>query len=93
MVSTTAPFSLQQIGTGTSRFPSGVALPTMSDASVDPYIRTRPIKTVQVECIEFWPQEFMLRIPEYERIRQAQHSRRGGIRHGRHTGDEVRLPA
>lgn len=57
MVSTTAPFTLEQIGTGTSRFPSGVALPTISDASVDPYIRTRPIKAVQVECIEFWPQE------------------------------------
>jgi carboxymethylenebutenolidase len=57
MVSTTAPFTLQQIGTGTSRFPSGIALPTITDASVDPYIRTRPIKTVQVECIEFWPQE------------------------------------
>jgi carboxymethylenebutenolidase len=57
MVSTTAPFTLEQIGTGTSRFPSGIALPTISDASVDPYIRTRPIKAVQVECIEFWPQE------------------------------------
>jgi carboxymethylenebutenolidase len=57
MISTTAPFTLQQIGTGTSRFPSGVALPTITDASVDPYIRTRPIQTVQVECIEFWPQE------------------------------------
>jgi len=57
MVSTTAPFTLQQIGTGTSRFPSGVALPTLTDASVDPYIKTRPIQTVQVECIEFWPQE------------------------------------
>jgi carboxymethylenebutenolidase len=57
MISTTAPFTLQQIGTGTSRFPSGVALPTITDASVDPYIRTRPVQTVQVECIEFWPQE------------------------------------
>ena len=57
MISTTAPFTLQQIGTGTSRFPSGVALPTLTDASVDPYIRTRPIQTVQVDCIEFWPQE------------------------------------
>jgi carboxymethylenebutenolidase len=57
MISTTAPFTLQQIGTGTCRFPSGVALPTSTDASVDPYIRTRPIQTVQVECIEFWPQE------------------------------------
>ena len=57
MISATAPFTLQQIGTGSSRFPSGVALPTITDASVDPYIRTRPIQTVQVECIEFWPQE------------------------------------
>jgi carboxymethylenebutenolidase len=57
MVSTSAPFTLQQIGTCASRFPSGVALPTITDASVDPYIRTRPIKTVHVECIEFWPQE------------------------------------
>jgi carboxymethylenebutenolidase len=57
MVSTTAPYTLEQIGIGASRFPSGVALPTITDASVDPYIKTRPIKTVQVECIEFWPQE------------------------------------
>lgn len=57
MISITAPFRLEQIGTGASRFPSGVALPTITDAAVDPYIRTRPIQTVQVECIEFWPQE------------------------------------
>ena len=57
MISTTAPFTLEQIGTGASRFPSGVALPTITDAAVDPYIRTRPIQTVQVDCIEFWPQE------------------------------------
>ena len=57
MISTSAPFTLQQIGTGTCRFPSGIALPTITDAAVDPYIKTRPIQTVQVECIEFWPQE------------------------------------
>ena len=57
MISTSAPFTLQQIGTGTCRFPSGVALPTITDAAVDPYIKTRPIQTAQVECIEFWPQE------------------------------------
>ena len=57
MLSTTAPFTLQQIGTGTCRFPSGVAIPTITDAAVDPYIRTRPMKDVQVECIQFWPQE------------------------------------
>ncbi len=57
MLSATAPFTLQQIGTGTCRFPSGVALPTLTDASVDPYIKTRPIQSVHVECIEFWPQE------------------------------------
>ncbi len=57
ITSTSAPFTLQQIGTGTSRFPSGVAIPTTTDASVDPYIRTRTTKDVQVECIQFWPQE------------------------------------
>src|SRR5688572_6971357 len=57
-MTTHAPqFSLEQIGTGASRFPSGVAIPTNSDASVDPYIRTRMSKHVQVECIQFWPQE------------------------------------
>jgi carboxymethylenebutenolidase len=57
MISTTAPFTLQQIGTGTARFPSGVAIPTITDAMVDPYIKTRQSKDVQVECIQFWPQE------------------------------------
>lgn len=57
MISTTAPFTLQQIGTGTCRFPSGVAIPTLTDAMVDPYIKTRPMKHVEVECIQFWPQE------------------------------------
>ncbi len=56
MTTTTAPFTLDQIGTGTCRFPSGVAIPTITDASVDPYIRTRPQKNVLVECLEFWPQ-------------------------------------
>ena len=56
MISTTAPFTLDQIGTGTARFPSGVAIPTITDASVDPYIKTRISKDVQVECIQFWPQ-------------------------------------
>ncbi len=57
MTSTIAPFTLQQIGTGTSRFPSGAPIPTSTDAAVDPYIRTRVSKDVQVECIQFWPQE------------------------------------
>jgi carboxymethylenebutenolidase len=57
MTTQTAPFSLQQIGTGTARFPSGVAIPTSTDAAVDPYIKTRTTKDVQVECIQFWPQE------------------------------------
>lgn len=56
MTTTTSPFTLDQIGTGTARFPSGVAIPTITDASVDPYIRTRPQKNVLVECLEFWPQ-------------------------------------
>lgn len=57
MTTQATPFSLQQIGTGTARFPSGVAIPTATDAAVDPYIRTRTTKDVQVECIQFWPQE------------------------------------
>lgn len=55
--SPSAPFTLEQIGTGTCRFPSGVAIPTITDAAVDPYIKTRISKDVQVECIQFWPQE------------------------------------
>ena len=57
MTTQTAPFSLQQIGTGTARFPSGMAIPTATDAMVDPYIKTRVTKDVQVECIQFWPQD------------------------------------
>jgi len=57
MTSTTAPFTLDQIGTGTARFPSGVAIPTLTDAAADPYIQTRVSKHVQVDCIQFWPQE------------------------------------
>ncbi len=57
MTPTLAPFTLQQIGTDTARFPSGVAIPTPTDAAVDPYIKTRMSKDVQVECIQFWPQE------------------------------------
>src|SRR5262245_16152686 len=57
MTSALAPFTLQQIGTDTARFPSGAAIPTPTDSAVDPYIRTRVSKDVQVECIQFWPQE------------------------------------
>ena len=37
MTTQATPFSLQQIGTGTARFPSGVAIPTITDAAVDPW--------------------------------------------------------
>ncbi|MDA2911556.1 dienelactone hydrolase family protein [Nitrospiraceae bacterium AH_259_D15_M11_P09] len=50
------PFSLEQIGTGTVRFPSGAPIPNISDASVDPYVQTRMPKGVQVEGLQFWPQ-------------------------------------
>ncbi len=57
-MTTQAPlFSLDQIGTGTARFTSGAALPTPTDVMVDPYARTKVSKEVQVECIQFWPQE------------------------------------
>ena len=57
MTSITAPFSLDQIGTGTARFPSGAAIPTRTDAAADPYIETRVSKHVQVDGIQYWPQE------------------------------------
>lgn len=52
----TTPFTLAQIGTGTARFPSTGAIPTVSDRSVDPYFLTRMPKTAQVEALLFWPQ-------------------------------------
>jgi carboxymethylenebutenolidase len=50
-------FSPQQIGSTAVRFPSGVPIPTMSDASIDPYFKTRISKAVQVEGLLFRPQE------------------------------------
>ncbi len=52
----TAPFTLEQVGTGTARFPSSGPIPTASDASVDPYILTRTLKSSHVEALMFWPQ-------------------------------------
>ncbi len=57
MVTThSAPFTLDQIGTGTARFPSGVPIPTHSDQMVDPYFKSRMPKEHQVDCLLFWPQ-------------------------------------
>lgn len=52
----TVLFSLDQIGTGAMRFPSGAPVPSQSDAGVDPYVHTRVSKHVQVETVMFWPQ-------------------------------------
>ena len=52
----TVLFSLDQIGTGAMRFPSGAPVPSQSDAGVDPYFHTRVSKHVQVETVMFWPQ-------------------------------------
>lgn len=51
------PFSLQQIGTSSVRFPSGVPIPSPTDTATDPYARTRIPKETQVEAVQFWPQE------------------------------------
>jgi len=51
------PFTLQQIGTGTARFPSGVPIPTHTDQMVDPYFKTRMPKEHQIDSLLFWPQE------------------------------------
>lgn len=53
----TIPFTIEQIGTGTARFPSVGAIPNISDQSVDPYFLTRRPTTAQVEALLFWPQE------------------------------------
>lgn len=50
------PFTKEQIGTGTVRFPSGTPIPSITDTSVDPYARTRVPKETQVEGLMFWPQ-------------------------------------
>ncbi len=52
----TIPYSLDQIGTTAVRFPSGIPVPTQSDAGVDPYVHTRISKHVHVEAVMFWPQ-------------------------------------
>lgn len=52
-----APFTLEQIGTGTARFPSGAPIPTHTDQMVDPYFKTRMPKEHQIDCLLFWPQE------------------------------------
>jgi carboxymethylenebutenolidase len=52
----TAPFTMEQIGTGTARFPSGVPIPTHSDQMVDPYFKTRMPKEHQIDSLLFWPQ-------------------------------------
>ncbi len=51
------PFSLEQIGTGTARFPSGVPIPTHTVQMVDPYFKSRMPKEHQVDCLLFWPQQ------------------------------------
>lgn len=56
MAEHTAPYSLDQIGTGTVRFPSGIPIPMRSDLAVDPYALTRTSKDVHVEGVMFWPQ-------------------------------------
>lgn len=50
-------FTNNQIGTSAVRFPSGVPMPSMTDAAVDPYAKTRVSKEVLVEGLLFGPQE------------------------------------
>ena len=56
MSQVSTPFTIDQIGTGAVRFPSGAPIPTITDMAVDPYFRTRMPKEVQVEAIHFFPQ-------------------------------------
>lgn len=50
-------FTKDQIGTSAVRFPSGVPMPSMTDASVDPYAKTRVPKDTLVEGLLFGPQD------------------------------------
>lgn len=50
-------FTKDQIGTSAVRFPSGAPMPSMTDAAVDPYAKTRVSKEVLVEGLLFGPQE------------------------------------
>jgi carboxymethylenebutenolidase len=50
-------FSVDQIGRSPVRFPSGVPIPSITDAMTDPYVNTRIPKGAQVEGIQFWPQQ------------------------------------
>ncbi len=56
MTQHTTPFTIEQIGTGTARFPSTGPIPHISDQATDPYFLTRVSKTAQVEAVQFWPQ-------------------------------------
>jgi len=50
------PFKADQIGVQSVRFHSGVPIPSVTDASVDPYIKTRTSKAPLVEALVFNPQ-------------------------------------
>jgi carboxymethylenebutenolidase len=56
MTQRTSPFTIEQVGTGTARFPSAGPIPTATDAAVDPYVLTRMSKAAHVEALLFWPQ-------------------------------------
>lgn len=57
MADHTPRFTLQQIGSGPVRFPSGAPIPHISDAMTNPYINTFIPKGVHVEGLLFFPQE------------------------------------
>ncbi|MBI5854588.1 MAG: dienelactone hydrolase family protein [Nitrospirae bacterium] len=50
------PLTIDQIGTGSVRFPSSGPIPNITDQSVDPYFKSRMPKTAQVEALQFFPQ-------------------------------------
>jgi len=52
----TPPFNSDQIGVQAIRFHSGIPIPSITDASVDPYVRTRVSQAPIVEALEFFPQ-------------------------------------
>ncbi len=56
MAERTTPLSMDQIGTGSVRFPSGKPMVSTSDTSVNPYAFSQISKDIHVEGVMFWPQ-------------------------------------
>jgi len=96
MTSTLAPFTLDQIGTGTARFPSGVAIPDADGCRRRSLYPDTRVETCAVDCIQFWPQEkgltrLVLLHEAWGLTRKSRSRRQTGVRRlRRHHSELVR---